>query len=222
MTIQPSNDTRPAPEFTTVGRYIMNRLGEPSLLVEFVETRRAWKPVRVLQARDDDQDGMFEVLVLKTDQHVEVGTIMYSGDTLVGTVVSVSKPTLYQEAVVSVGLPNSAEIDLRTRELNKFGNEMQLPGGRSWTYYLSATQPAHLQLMQRALGRIAVTVVATALAKLRVNKSQAQVEDAIADMAADGDTLDAVIAEELENFELDRRSGAWLPEDGTTNGDVPQ
>lgn len=225
--------SKQAPENTTVSNYSVSRLtGIQYLRTQMSETRRGWVPVVVLRAADTNSDGVFEELdvqpvdpgyahapsdllgrVLLNEVGATVGTVE-TAEAVPPTPASPEHPGApgYWKLTLAAsgGLPSADAVTLESPHINFFGAQVNnpVPSGRSWDLELSSAVPEQAARMQAMMFRIQVNFIMMALAALGVTKTPEEVQAAALTMMQQGNSIDSVIASEMEQLEKDRRSGA--------------
>lgn len=232
---------RTSAEATTVSRYSLSRLGaSPSLTVGYAETALGFEVVSVAQATDLNRDGVFETLRIDRwldNPSVAVGLALTKEDgTAIGTIGTYvvtpavpatdstpAVPAYGTATLTSGGFSSAAPTTVRAPMINSFGVRAQVGvnGGRQWDLVLSSSYPSQNARMQTMLGTVSVTLVAMALAALGIAKTQAEIAAVIQSLAAQGNSLDSIIASQCEQLERDRRSGALAPGDVLVGATAP-
>lgn len=225
------------PEHTTLSRFVLNRLDDPSLEIFFTETKDGWQDVRVLGGEDCDEDGLFETVILAQSTPgaapVAAGRKLYDANkTLLATITAVEPavPTVENplpagtnavRASLDTPLASAAPRGVLMPYINGFGNRahVNIRDGRNYALTLRSTVPAERARMQQALVEIHVEAVLTVLGALGITgASQADVTGAIIALAGQGVNIESMIASALERIELDRRAGTFQP---LTSGQAP-
>lgn len=93
-----------------------------------------------------------------------------------------------------------------------------IPDGKKWALQLSTTIPAELERMNALLTSILATAIRAGVDQLGLTATDAAIQAAAIALGQAGKSIESMIAQAMEQMELDRRSGAFTP---TILGDAP-